>query len=99
MDQGVRSPIASQGAVRATIHAMDAMGFHGSPVATWEVMGRPQVSAWMAGQAPGPVSTSGILPVMLWHHVGPLSSFAQLPNRWRVQPIAANRKCWKLSSA
>ena len=27
MDQGVRSPIASQGAVRATSHAMDAMGF------------------------------------------------------------------------
>ena len=27
-------------------------------------MGRPQVSAWRVGQAPGPVSTSGILLVM-----------------------------------
>ena len=73
----------------AMSYAMDAMSFHGSPVATREVLGRPQV----------PAQTSRILPVVLWHHVAPLSSFAQLPSRWHVQPPAANRKCWKLSNA
>ena len=73
----------------AMSYAMDAMSFHGSLVATREVLGRLQV----------PAQTSRILPVMLWHHVFcPVAKQVARPAPRSKPQVLETQQCFKSDS-